>query len=181
MTIYSKPGAQPGRTAFAALAAVALLAGASGAAAAGAKGKAASIEGSWKVTNVVITGANPVTIAHPQDNLAIYSHGRYVSVGVTGDKARTASAPAKDPAKLTDAEKLARFDEWGPVAAQAGTYEVKGDKLIRTPTVAKSVAAVAAGAYEADMKLTADTLVVTTHAAAGQPPRDQTLTLTRVK
>jgi hypothetical protein len=31
------------------------------------------------------------------------------------------------------------------------------------------------------MKLTGDTLVLMTHAPAGQPARDQTVTLTRVK
>ena len=165
----------------AAMAALALAAGASGAAAAGAKGKAASIEGVWKVTNVVITGANPVTIPHPQESLYIFSRGHYANVQVTGDKPRTASPAFKDPAKPTDAEKLARYDEWAPFGAQAGTYAVKGAKLTRTPIVAKAVVAVTAGAYDSDMKLTGDTLVLTTHAAAGQPARDQTLTFARVK
>jgi hypothetical protein len=186
MTIHCKPGGQPGRTALAALAAIglltgALLTGATGAAAAGAKGAAASIEGVWKVTDVVITGANPLKNPHPQESLYVFAHGHYANVQVTGDKARTASPASKDPAKPTDAEKLARYDEWAPLGAQAGTYAVKGAKLTRTPSVAKAVAAVTAGAYDADMKLTADTLVLTTHAAAGQPAREQTLTLTRVK
>ena len=149
--------------------------------AAQAAGKAASLDGAWKITRVVATGANAGTNASPQPGMMIFSHGYYSNTAVPGDGPRTASPAPKNTAKLTDAEKLARFDEWGPVAAQAGTYEVKGGKLIRTPTVAKNVGAVTAGAYEADMKLTGDTLVVTTHAAAGQPPRDQTLTLTRVK
>jgi hypothetical protein len=173
MTLMFKPAAG--------VAALILLASATGAAAAGAKAAAPSIEGVWKVTNVVITGANPLTVAHPQENLQIYARGHYATVGVTGDKSRTATPPAKDPAKPTDAEKLARYDEWAPVQANAGTYEVKGGKLIRTAVVAKNVVAVTSGPSEADMKLTGDTLVLTSHAAAGQPARDQTLTLTRVK
>jgi hypothetical protein len=180
MTICFRRAGQAGRTALAALAALALVAGASGAAAA-TKGKAGSIEGVWKVTDVVITGANPLKIPHPQESLYIFSGGHYANVVVTGDKPRTASPAFKDPAKPTDAEKLTRYEEWAPFGGQAGTYAVKGAKLTRTPIVAKAVAAVAAGAYDADMKLTADTLVLTTHASAGQPARDQTLTLMRVK
>jgi hypothetical protein len=168
-----------GRTTLAGLAALAL---AGAATAAEAKAKAApSIEGVWKITNVVITGANPVNVPHPQENLYIFARGHYANVQVTGDKPRTASPAFKEPGKPTDAEKIARYDEWAPFGAQAGTYVVKGSKLTRTPIVAKAAAAVAAGAYDADMKLTADTLVLTSHAAAGQPAREQTLTLTRVK
>jgi hypothetical protein len=176
-----KPAGLAGRTALAGLAALALACAASGAMAAGAKAKAASVEGVWKITNVVITGANPVNVPHPQENLYIFARGHYANVQVTGDKPRTASPAFKEPGKPTDAEKLARYDEWAPFGAQGGTYAVKGGKLTRTPIVAKAAAAVSAGAYDADMKLTADTLVLTTHAAVGQPAREQTLTLTRVK
>src|SRR5689334_15620364 len=145
----------------AAFAAGVLLAAATGAMAAGAKGKAPSIEGVWTVTNVVITGANPLTVTHPQENLQIFARGHYANVAVTGDKPRTASPAFKDPAKPTDAEKLARYEEWAPVQAAAGTYEVKGGKLIRTPVVAKSAIAVSSGPTEAELKLTGDTLVLT--------------------
>ena len=176
-----KPAGLAARTAMAGLAALALAGAATGAMAAEAKGKAASIEGVWKVTDVVITGANPLKNPHPQESVYIFAHGHYANVQVTGEKPRTASPTFKDPAKPTDAEKLARYDEWAPFGAQAGTYAVKGAKLTRTPTVAKAVGAVTAGAYDSDMKLTGDTLVLTSHAAAGQPARDQTLTFTRVK
>jgi hypothetical protein len=175
------PAGLAGRTALAGLAALALACAATGATAAEAKGKAPSIEGVWKVTNVVATGANPLNIPHPQENLTIFSRGHYAVVQVTGDKPRTASPALKEPGKPTDAEKAARYEEWAPFGAQAGTYAVKGAKLTRTPIVAKSVAAVSAGAYDSDLKLTGDTLVLTSHAAAGQPARDQTVTLTRVK
>ena len=181
MTMHCKPAGQAARTALAALAALALVAGASGGAAAAAKGKAPSIEGAWKVTNVVITGANPLTVTNPQESLYIFSGGHFANVQVTGQKPRTASPAFKDPAKPTDAEKLARYEEWAQFGAQAGTYAVKGGKLTRTPIVAKSAAAVAAGAYDSDIKLTANTLVLTSHAAAGRPARDLKLTFTRVK
>lgn len=154
---------------------------ATGAVAAEAKGKAMSIDGVWKVTHVVITGANPLTVDKPLENLTIFSHGHYANVGNQGDKPRTASPPLKEPGKPTDAEKLARYEEWAPIGAQAGTFELKGNKLTRTPIVAKNVIAVTTGAYTSDVKLTGDTLVVVTKAPAGQPAREQTVTLTRVK
>ena len=172
-----KPAGLAARTAMAGLAALAFAGAATGAIA--AEAKAASIEGVWKVTDVVITGANPLKNPHPQESVYIFAHGHYANVQVTGEKSRTASPTFKDPAKPTDAEKLARYDEWAPFGAQAGTYAVKGAKLTRTPTVAKAVGAVTAGAYDSDMKLTGDTLVLTSHAAAGQPAREQTLTFTR--
>jgi hypothetical protein len=165
----------------AALAAGALLGVATGALAAEAKGKAASIEGAWKVTNVVITGANPLTVTSPQESLYIFAHGHYAFVQVTGDKPRAAAAAPATPGKLTDAEKLARYEEWAPFGAQAGGYALKGGKLTRTPVVAKGVGAVTAGAYDVDAKVTADTLVLTGHSAAGQPARETKITLTRVK
>ena len=165
----------------AAVLAAAILLAATGAAAAEGKAKAASIEGVWKTTDVVITGANPLTNHSPQESLTIFSHGHYAAVSNQGEKARTASAPLATPGKPTDAEKLARYEEWAPIGAQAGTYTLKGDKLTRTPIVAKNVGAVTAGAFESDAKLTGDTLVLTTKAAPGQPARVQTITLTRVK
>jgi hypothetical protein len=164
----------------AAMAAVVLLAGATGAAAADAK--APSIEGVWKVTHVEITGANPLTVNKPLESLYLFTRGHYAVLQVTGGETpRTASPAFKDPAKPTDAEKLARYEEWNRFGAQAGTYQVKGDKLTRTPVVAKAVAAVKDGAFDTDLKLTADTLVLTGHSAAGQPARQTTITLTRVK
>jgi hypothetical protein len=168
--------------AAAALAAGVLLTAATGALGAETKGKAASIEGVWKVTHVEITGANPLTVAKPLANLTIFGRGHYANVGDQGEQPRTAAPAFKTPGKPTDAEKLAKYDEWAPVGAQAGTYELKGHKLTRTPIVAKNVGAVTAGAYVSDVKmLSATTLVLVTQAPSGQPAREQTVTLTRVK
>ena len=146
-----------------------------------AAGKAASIDGVWKITSVTVTGANPMSNASPEASLYIFSHGHYVYVADTSRTPRTAASPAKDPANPTDAEKLAKYQEWGPVIAQAGTYEVKGATLIRLPTVAKNVSVIGpAGRAESEIKLTGDTLVMITKSPAGQPAREQRLTLTRV-
>jgi hypothetical protein len=110
-----------------------------------AAGKAPSIEGVWKTTDATVTGANPSTNSSPQASLYIFSHGHYAYVADTSRAPRTAAAAAKDPANPTDAEKVAKYQEWGPVIAQAGTYRVKGVTLIRLATVAKNVAAIGPG------------------------------------
>jgi hypothetical protein len=146
-----------------------------------AAGKAPSIEGVWKITNVTATGANPMTNPSPQPSLYIFSHGHYAVVADSGRTPRT-SATVKDPANPTDAEKLAKYQEWAPLTAQAGTYEIKGATLTRLPTVAKNVSVIGPeGKSESEIKLTGTTLVMISKAPAGQPAREQRLTLTRVK
>ncbi len=171
------------KTAILAAAAVATLSlGVAPAALAAPAHKAAAIDGVWKVTNVVITGANPLTVENPQANLYIFARGHYSAVAVNGDKPRTAAAQGQDPAKFTDAEKLAKYQEWAPIMAQAGTFEVTGGKLIRTPIVAKNVVAMGPeGRSEADIKISGNTLVLTAKSPAGQPAREQRVTLTRVR
>jgi hypothetical protein len=145
-----------------------------------AAGKAPSIEGVWKVTDVTVTGANPMANPSPQASLYIFSHGHYVYVADTSRTPRT-TASVKDPANPTDAEKVAKYQEWSPVVAQGGTYVVKGATLIRQPTVAKNVAAIGPeGKAESEIKLTGNTLVMISKSPAGQPAREQRLTLTRV-
>lgn len=139
-----------------------------------------SIEGVWKVTDVVATGANPMTNPSPQVSLYLFTHGHYSIVADSGRTPRTAVS-VKDPANPTDAEKTAKYQEWAPVIAQAGTYEVKGATLVRVATVAKNVAAIGPAAQtESEIKLTGDTLVLISKSPAGQPAREQRLTLVRV-
>jgi hypothetical protein len=145
-----------------------------------APAKAPSIEGVWKITDVTATGANPMANPTPQAGFYFFSHGHYSVVADNGRAPRTA-APVKDPANPTDAEKVAKYQEWAPVVAQVGTYELKGATLIRLPTVAKNVSAIGpAGQAEAEIKLTGDTLVIISKAPAGQPARELRLTMTRV-
>ena len=147
-----------------------------------AAGKAASIDGVWKITDVVVTGANPMTNPSPEASLYIFSHGHYAMVADTSRTPRTAAAPAKDPANPTDAEKLAKYQEWSPVIAQGGTYKIKGATLTRVASVAKNVGAIGPdGQTESAFKLTGATLVLITKSPAGQPAREQRLTLARVK
>jgi hypothetical protein len=146
-----------------------------------AAGKAASIDGVWTTTSVVATGDRPMSNPSPQPSLYIFSHGHYVYVSDTSATPR-ADAPVKDRAKPTDAEKLAKYQEWSPVVAQGGTYKIKGATLIRLATVAKNVGAIGAeGQGESEFKLTGNRLVLISKSPAGQPAREQRITLTRVK
>lgn len=147
-----------------------------------AAGKAPSIEGVWRVTKVTATGANPMTIESPQPSLYIFARGHYSNVTDTSRTPRTGAPAFKDPAHPSDAEKLAKYDEWAPIAAQAGSYEVKGSTLVRHPIVAKNVGALApGGTTDVEIKVTGNTLVMIAKSPAGAPAREQRVTLTRVK
>ena len=104
--------------------------------------KKTTVVGVWKVAEVVTPGATPAdkatTVTSPQPGLLIFTKGYYSTTLVTGGQARPATEPPKDPQNLTDAEKLARYEQWRAFAANAGTYEVKGATIIRRPVVAKN-------------------------------------------
>jgi hypothetical protein len=100
------------------------------------------IESVWKGTTVVVTGANQSSNSNRQPNLFIYKNGFFSRMTQEPAAApvppRLVLKPPADAAKLTDAEKLARYEHWAPVGAAAGRYEVKGNTVYEYPTVAKS-------------------------------------------
>jgi hypothetical protein len=104
--------------------------------------KKTQLEGVWKVTEVLVPPSNPAekatTVTSPQPGLLIFTRGYYSGMAVTADQPRAGFAPAKDPRNLTDAEKIARYEQWNPFLANAGTYEVKGTTLTMHAMVAKN-------------------------------------------
>jgi hypothetical protein len=94
-----------------------------------------SVEGVWKRTSVVVTGANPSNTI-PRTSVYIYTKRHYSHV--FEGQPRKPLPPPKDPAKLTDAEKLARYEAWSPFTAHAGTYEMKGTTIIHSNLVNKN-------------------------------------------
>ncbi|SRR6266545_2637689 len=100
------------------------------------------VAGVWRIAETVMPGRNPaakgVTPTNPQPGLLIFTKGYYSGMG-TGGQPRAVVAPAKDPRNLTDAEKIARYEQWKPFVANAGTYEINGSMLIMRPIVAKNV------------------------------------------
>jgi hypothetical protein len=143
---------------------------------------APSLTGVWKIVEVVMTGANAATITNPQPNLVIFTKGHYSHLGVMGEQPRPRFEPAKDPTKLTNAEKIARYEQWSPFIANAGTYEVKGRTLIRRPLVAKNETVMAKNSsLEGEFKLEGNTLWVTTKSVPGQPAGETRAKLKRVE
>ena len=136
---------------------------------------AQSLEGVWKITRVVQAG---VTDTNPQPSLQIFSRGYFSIIRVNGHETRKESPAPKDPEKLTDAEKIARYDEWAPYAASAGTYEVKGDTLITHNVVAKMVRGMTL-TEQATIKFEGDTFIA--RPKPGEPNSDRQTTYTRLR
>jgi hypothetical protein len=109
---------------------------------------AATIQGVWKTTSAVTTGANPTTDTDIPASIVIYTRNHFSIVEMNNARQQPAPAPPKDPAKLTDAEKLARYEDWLAVTANSGTYEIKGTTLIRRQLVAKGSPAPGQKTYE---------------------------------
>jgi hypothetical protein len=134
---------------------------------------AKSLEGVWKVTKVVMPGPNGSIDTHPQPSLQIFYQGYFSLVRDNGAAPRQPSPPVTDPSKLTDEEKLARYAEWAPFSAAAGTYEVEGDTLIKAGGVGLT--------EEATIVFTGDTFVATAKATGGAPNAGRQTTYTRVR
>ena len=105
------------------------------------------LEGVWKLVEVQVPPKTPAekatTITNPRASLIILTKGYYSFLAVREE--RPAFAPAKDSANLTDAEKIARYEQWRPFMANSGTYEVKGSMLMLHPMVAKNVEVMTSG------------------------------------
>jgi hypothetical protein len=140
-----------------------------------------SIQGAWKLTEVVRTGANPITNKSPQPSLYLFTARHFSIMSDNGTEPRKARTPAKDSAQLTQADKLAAFAEWDLVTANAGTYEIKGTTLTRRPLIAKNVTVMTNPPTVGEFQVSGNTLVLTNKSAAGQPASETRLTLTRVE
>jgi hypothetical protein len=139
------------------------------------------IDGVWRITSVTTTGANAATNKSPQPSLLIVARGHYSWINVNGTTARKQRAAAATPGKLTDAEKIAAYDEWALFTANAGTFEIKGSTLTRRPTVAKNVGAMSGtNPIVQEFKIDGSTLTLT-GPAPGDPKGQTRLTLTRVR
>jgi hypothetical protein len=114
---------------------------------------AQSLEGAWRVTQMVISGQ---TIDTPQPGLLLFTGNHYSYTLINGDQ------PRPDlPRGFASAPELLAV--WSPFSANAGTFELSGDRMTRRAIVAKSPDAMAAGAYnEYTFRMDADTLWITT-------------------
>jgi len=120
--------------------------------------KTDSLQGVWQVVEVRMTAPTPrtITIPEPRPNLTILTAGHYSRVSVEAEGPRPILA---DVSKASADELRAA---WGPFAAEAGTYEIKGDVITMRPIAAKNPAAMAPGAFSTwSYELAGDTLRVT--------------------
>ena len=142
--------------------------------------KPPSIQGAWRVAEVVTTGANAVNNAKPFPGFYIFTSRHYSIVMITSTTPRPAFT-IKDAAKPTDAEKIAAYAQWDPLTANSGTYEIKGNTVITRPIVAKNETVMAGPVATREFKLEGNTLWLTTRSAAGQPVSETRTRLTRVE
>ena len=140
-----------------------------------------SIQGAWKLTEVVRTGADATTNKSPQPSLYMFTARHYSIMSDNGTDTRKARTPAKDQAQLTQAEKVAAFAEWDLITANAGTYSIQGTTLTRRPLIAKNVNVMTNPPVVGEFQIKGDTLVLTNKSGAGQPASETRLTLTRVE
>jgi hypothetical protein len=146
-----------------------------------------SIEGVWKVAQRITPAGNARAqgVAVVQDNplpsVLIFTKHYYSDIIETGGQPRPAVPPPANRAQLTDAEKIAWYNQWRPFTAHSGTYEIAGSVLIRHPIVAKNIDVMTRGtAIPFDLKFEdANTVwLIPTAEFAGTEPRSK---LTRLE
>jgi CHAT domain-containing protein/tetratricopeptide (TPR) repeat protein len=144
---------------------------------------AQSIEGVWKGVSVVVTGPNGYTIPNRLPMMIIYTKRHYSVLAQDGDgrqQPRQVPPPLRTPGKPTDAEKIALYELWAPVVADAGTYEVRGSTLIQRQIVSKAGTPIER-TREVTIEDGGQTLVEITKGAPGQPDRETRRTFTRLE
>jgi len=144
-----------------------------------AQSKVSPLQGVWQTVGVSIGGANPQTIsaAPPKVYITIFTARHYSRTEVQAETPRPLIA---DVAKAT-ADELRTV--WGPVVAEAGTYEISGATITMHPLASKSPAAMAAGAFiVSSFKIDGNTLTIAqVRNQAGPYPSPVTFTLTRIE
>lgn len=109
------------------------------------------IEGVWKVTEIVVTGADAVNVATPQPGLIIFARKHYSVMWIPGNQPRTLFK-GESP---TNEEKIAAYDSF---VANAGTYEVAGEILTLHPVVSRSPNFMAGGSAKNQFRIEGTTL-----------------------
>lgn len=134
--------------------------------------------GAWKVVEVKTTGEKPETITSMQPNLYIYTKKHYSVMVVTSKEPRPVP---EDNSKLT-AEELRKIYVTDFVA-NAGTYEVKGDRITMRPIVAKSPGFMQPGNFVTSVfKIEGNNLTMTTEANNEGPAKNpMTVKLMRIE
>src|SRR6267142_4030788 len=117
-------------------------------------GSRRSLEGAWKVAEIVVTGPDAFTTPNPHPGLFIFTRTHYSVLLVPGKQPR-ALFKAETP---TTAEKIAAFDS---LAANTGTYEISDSTLTVRPMVAKIPNCMGGAFMKYQFRLEGNTLVLT--------------------
>ena len=140
-----------------------------------------SLQGAWRVTEIVVTGANAATNKSPQPSLYVFTRQHYSIMTVNGTAPRKDFGTPKDPARLSDAEKMARYEVWDAFTANSGTYQVSASALTTRPLVAKNPGVMTGPVATREFRIVGNTLTLIQKSAAGQPASETRTTLTRVE
>jgi len=136
------------------------------------------LQGVWKIVEVKTSGPNASTDSSPQPGMFFFAAKHYSFIRIFGQ------APRPDlPADLTKATASELYAVWNPFGANAGTYEVTGDKMTCHPAIAKNPSVMANGAkVVATFKLEGNSLWITTVSTVAGPAKDpETLKLVRLE
>jgi len=136
-----------------------------------------TIEGVWQAVEVTTTGPGARTIGPLQPNLSIITGKHYSHIEIHSDAPR----PVVADAAMATADELRLA--WGPVAAEAGSYELSEGSFVTHPVVSKNPAAMARGSFTAyAFRVAGDTLWLTPQRdARGAVPNPPTIKLRRVE
>ncbi len=139
--------------------------------------RAPAIEGVWQAVEVTMTGPGARKITPLQPNLSIITAKHYSHIDIHADGPR----PVLSDAENASADDLRRV--WGPVVAEAGSYELSSGSFVTHPVVSKNPAAMTAGSFTSySYRVAGDTLWLTpqqdSRGAVKNPP---TIKLRRVE
>jgi len=139
--------------------------------------RAPSIDGVWRAVEVAMTGPHARTITPLQPNLSIITKKHYSHIDIHADGPR----PLLSDMENASAEDLRQV--WGPVVAEAGSYELSSGTFVTHPVVSKNPAAMTAGSFTSySYRVSGDTLWLTpqrdSRGAVKSPP---TIKLVRVE
>ncbi len=112
------------------------------------------IEGVWKVTTIVVTGADASNIPNAQPGVVIFTPTYYSMMYVTGSQPRK-PFNAENP---TNDEKIAAYDSF---VANTGTYDVSGTTLTLHPIVVRNPGLMAGGFDRYQMRIEGANLTLT--------------------
>ncbi len=138
--------------------------------------KTSPVEGAWVLQDYTFAKPPAALVINKPTGLMLFT-GNHFSLVFLRDST---------PRQVTDAGTGSTDEQmrasWASLQAQAGTYEISGDKLTLRPSVSKAPGPMARGGVENTFTLKGDILeLVSTGNQTGAPHNPRTLRLVRAK